>query len=378
MLYQILQLDFPVIDIEMTSQGCVESVKAIHDRARLPVWGCDVDDEDALLKALNGWWTARSIPESRTNLMDFLRAADVETATALAVKCYGVSLSDQYWIKPVGSDLSWDDVNVFTHDFAPLSMESIVSDGERISTADSSLNGELVKYWKIDGGSRKLYKESTRPYYQQAYNEVFASRLLEKMEIPHVTYELSMQEDIPYSTCPAFTSEEIEYVPAVAILGVRQQWNHESNYTHFLKCAETLAIPITAGEVDTMLAFDYLINNSDRHYGNFGFLRNSRTLAFLGMAPLFDHGNSMWNFDSNYDIRLFKQPSKPFRAIHEKQIQLVKDARLPLDRLTDDWIREEIETIYASNPRIDAARLGLLQDRVCALKYKLEMVGSSR
>ncbi len=378
MLYQILQLDFPVIDIEVTSQGFLSAVKAIHDAERLPVWGCDACDEDSLLKALNGWWTARSIPKSRKNLPDFLRAADVETATALALKCYGVSLSDSYWIKPLGSDLSWDDVNLFTHDFAPLSMESIVSAGERISTADSSLNGELVKYWKIDGGARKLYKESTKVYYQQAYNEVFASRLLEKMGIPHVPYELCMREDIPYSVCPIFTAEEIEYVPAVAILHVRRQWNHESDYTHFLKCAEELGIPLSSSEIDTMLAFDYLINNSDRHYGNFGFLRNARTLTFLGMAPLFDHGNSMWNFDSNYDIRLFKQPSKPFRAIHEKQIQLVKDARLPLEKLSDDWLREEIATVYSPNPRMDRARIELLQDRVCALKHKLEIVVGNR
>ncbi len=377
MLYRILQLDFPVIDIEITNQGCLSAVKAIHDADRLPVWGCDASDEDALLKSLNSWWTARSIPKSRKNLLSFLRAADVETATALAVKCYGVSLSDQYWVKPLGSDLSWEEVSLFTHDFAPLSMESIISAGERISTADSSLNGELVKYWKIDGGERKLYKESTKVYYQQAYNEVFASHLLDKLDVSHVPYELCVQDDIPYSVCPIFTDEEIEYVPAVAILDVQRQWNHESDYTHFLKCAEELGIPLSSYEIDTMLAFDYLINNSDRHYGNFGFLRNSRTLAFLGMAPLFDHGNSMWNFDSNYDIRLFKQPSKPFRAIHEKQIQLVKDARLPLERLTDDWLREEIETIYSSNPRMDAARIELLQDRLCALKHKLELVISN-
>ncbi len=370
MLYQILQLDFPVAEVEVTEKGHFISLHALCDEARLPVWG--YEGEESLLAMLNHWWIQRSIPETRKNLPDFLAAADVETAAALAVKCHGVSLSDQYWIKPLHSSLQWKDINLFSHDFAPLSVSSLRSEEERIATADSSLNGELVKFWTIEGGQRKLYKESTKVYYQQAYNEVFAARLLERLGIPHVPYELVMKGEIPYLACPLFTSEEREYVPARAILTARKKQNHESDYMHFLKCVEQLAIPVRKQEIDTMLAFDFLINNSDRHYGNFGFLRNPKTLQFIGMAPLFDHGNSMWNFDANFDIRLREQPSKPFKVVHEKQIRLADEAQLSLERVSDEWLRQEIEEIYSQNPRMDSARIELLQDRVCALKHKLE------
>lgn len=76
--------------------------------------------------------------------------------------------------------------------------------------------------------------------------------------------------------------------------------------------------------LDNMIAFDYIINNTDRHLGNFGFLRNATTGEYLGPAPIFDNGNSLW-FDEpiecNYTVDNF---SKPFCDYHEDQLKLTK------------------------------------------------------
>ena len=45
-----------------------------------------------------------------------------------------------------------------------------------------------------------------------------------------------------------------------------------------------------------MLLLDAVIYNSDRHYGNFGFLIDNKTNEIIAPAPLFDHGNSLLNF----------------------------------------------------------------------------------
>ena len=45
-----------------------------------------------------------------------------------------------------------------------------------------------------------------------------------------------------------------------------------------------------------MLVFDAVICNVDRHFGNFGFLIGSRSNQIIAPAPLFDHGNSLFNF----------------------------------------------------------------------------------
>ena len=39
-----------------------------------------------------------------------------------------------------------------------------------------------------------------------------------------------------------------------------------------------------------MFLVDFIIANKDRHYRNFGFLRNSETLEWIGLAPVYDSG----------------------------------------------------------------------------------------
>ena len=45
-----------------------------------------------------------------------------------------------------------------------------------------------------------------------------------------------------------------------------------------------------------------LICNTDRHFGNFGVLVDSRENCIIKPAPLFDHGNSLFNLagDENW------------------------------------------------------------------------------
>lgn len=43
-------------------------------------------------------------------------------------------------------------------------------------------------------------------------------------------------------------------------------------------------------QLRSMLVFDALIYNEDRHFGNFGFLRDNYTGKLTGPAPIFDNG----------------------------------------------------------------------------------------
>ena len=45
-----------------------------------------------------------------------------------------------------------------------------------------------------------------------------------------------------------------------------------------------------------MVVFDAVIYNTDRHFGNFGFLIDNAANKIVAPAPLFDHGNSLFNF----------------------------------------------------------------------------------
>ena len=51
-----------------------------------------------------------------------------------------------------------------------------------------------------------------------------------------------------------------------------------------------------------MLVLDALIFNTDRHFGNFGFLIDNKTNQIVTPAPLFDHGNALFNYASQDDL----------------------------------------------------------------------------
>lgn len=50
---------------------------------------------------------------------------------------------------------------------------------------------------------------------QQPFNEVFVSKLCKELNFRHVPYELeTIASGEIVSSCPLFTSEDIEYIPA--------------------------------------------------------------------------------------------------------------------------------------------------------------------
>ena len=51
-----------------------------------------------------------------------------------------------------------------------------------------------------------------------------------------------------------------------------------------------------------MLVLDYIIANTDRHWNNFGVIRNADTRCYIDIAPIYDSGTSMWVNESEKQI----------------------------------------------------------------------------
>lgn len=94
-----------------------------------------------------------------------------------------------------------------------------------------------------------------------------------------------------------------------------------------------------------MFIIDYLIANEDRHLNNFGFIRNADTLEWIGLAPIYDSGNSMFNklndFEIDNEIGLCEKnlQCKPFSNSFAKQLYMVSFkkylSKLDLNKLND-------------------------------------------
>lgn len=77
--------------------------------------------------------------------------------------------------------------------------------------------------------------------------------------------------------------------------------------------------------MDYLILSDFILSNTDRHLNNIGVIRDSESRAFIGMAPIYDTGNSMfWNISSRLDRReLMEQPVKGFAKKQEKLLSYV-------------------------------------------------------
>lgn len=369
------------LGIDVVTGGIVQ-IGTVYEEQHIPV-GVTVKKHQVDRGELNHWWRGRAIPASRAGLKSALQQLDVSDTQLLLEKCLGLSLSDQYWICPADTVLRWESVNFFENPFSEdvgNILLGAAADSENISlmSPDNTSDGWLKKKWMIQNGKRCLLKGGSGATWQEPYNEVLASRIMERLGIPHVKYSLLQEGDYPYSLCEDFITSETELISAWHIMQTRKKENHVSVYQHYLDCCEALGIPDVQASLDKMIVLDYLILNEDRHMNNFGVIRNADTLEYIGAAPVYDSGTSLW-FDKPTALihGKTKVSCKPFKTTHEEQLKLVHDfSWLDLNALhdiTDEWRQIVNGSLFIDQARCEAICTGLKQ-RVQMLEAYIQSV----
>jgi len=329
MVCTLMHKNIPVSDMEILSDtGRIVRLFNIQNPEHLPVGAKDKDG--ASRKMMDDWWTGRSIPASRDGIKNVLELLHICNTALLIDKCFGLSLSDQYWICPIGSGLQWKNINFFDNDFSKDMGEILFGSepgdtgGVNLVSPDNTSDGWLRKKWILSGGKRCLLKGGSGVFEQEPFNEVIACAVMRRLRIPHVNYTLTHENGKPYCICENLVTPETDLIPAWRVRQVIKKDNRDSDYTHLLRCCDMLGIPDAAAAINKMLAVDCIISNEDRHFNNFGFVRNAETLEWLGFAPIYDSGSSLW-----YNTRFVgrQMECKPFKKTHEEQIQLVNDWR---------------------------------------------------
>ncbi len=337
---------------------------------------------------LSEWFRGRGIPNWRDKLDLLLHRLDISAPTELLDKAFGLSLSDQYWLKPYDSNIKYDDINFFDNDFdyteflaASLSKNSrIITSKESLKTPNNTTDGMLKKAWIIEDGTRYLLKSGYKNEILQPFNEVLASMICDRLDFNHVPYTLDVYKDTVVSKCPCFITKDTELITAYQIRNDMKRHDNTDDYEEYIKKLEENGISNAREKIENMYILDFLIMNEDRHLNNFGIIRDVNTLKWLDVAPIFDNGMALniQSYDDEELIisgmgRLFYEV-KPFDEII-KVVHNIK--RIDVSKLSD--IPEEFDKLlhkYQSITKMSDKRIYrlcvILQRQINKLKKIIE------
>lgn len=261
----------------------------------------DNKDSDEFKIALSDWFKGRGIPSWRDKLDLLLVRLNISSPEELLDKAFGLSLSDQYWIKPYDSDIEYDDINFFDHDFdvAPFREASFSSSGKTnlsegsLRTPNNTTDGMLRKSWVIEDGIRYLIKGGFKSEILQPFNEVLASMICERLGFNHVEYSIDVIGNKVVSKCPCFINKDTELITAYQIMNSQEKYKDIRDYNSYIKILEDYGIDNVQEKMENIFILDFLMMNEDRHLNNFGIIRDVNTLKWLDVAPIFDNGQSL-------------------------------------------------------------------------------------
>lgn len=383
MLFELMHKEMPVALVDLNEHsGTLGSLETVHDMDRMPmgtvVQGAVREDR------LSRWWSRRSIPATRSGLREVLERLDIACTESLLLKSYGLSLSDQYWVRPEGSGLNWADVNFFDNDFSDdmgdlLFGKEVWQGSLDLSSPDNTSDGLLMKRWKIIGGKRYLIKSGTMPFMQEPINEVIASIIADSLGIPHVEYSMIEHMGSVCSVCEDFITGNTELVPAHGIMHSEIHEPGITDYDHYVSCCSHHGLDVVP-MLDRMIVLDYIIANGDRHTNNFGIIRDAGTLRWIGAAPIYDSGSSLgYNHDTADIGKGMIVGCKPFSDVWGVQMGCVRDTDwIDLSAL-DDAISRCGEPLSSVNRYKDRGRDIAIEDVLRSRASDLErwMLGRS-
>lgn len=264
-------------------------------------------------KSIIKWLSNRVIPKNRAFVDEILKTfgLSVNDTKGIIDICLGLSLNDSYWVTPVEFEGKFADYNLFENPFSEaLSLVAYTGVGsaeKAFSTSpEFTTNGMLRKAWRhIDNDGIYLYKGGTEGAANagnEPYSEYYACQVAKAMGLNCVEYDLENWKGILASKCRLFTDIDTSFVPISRLIKDRTLKNALDYYKGLGK--------EFYDDLCSILVFDAVIYNEDRHFGNFGVLRDNYTGEIIKPAPIFDNGLSLFNFAMADDMENLSEYAK--------------------------------------------------------------------
>lgn len=320
--------------------------------------------DDGILK----WLERRVIPKNRAFVDEILKTLGLSLNNTKGIidVCKGLSLNDSYWVVPADFNGTFKEFNLYENRFSEvLSLVAYTGVGTAnqafTTSPELTTQGMLRKAWRfIEDDGIYLYKGGTEGFANsgnEPYSEYYACQIAKAMGLNAVEYDLENWKGILASKCKIFTDIDTSFVSIGRIVksgGIKGCLDYyESLGTDF---SESLK---------SMLIFDAVIYNEDRHFGNFGVLRDNHTGKIISPAPIFDNGLSLFNYAMDNDIKdldsYAKTRSNPYGISYESICAEVMGTK------QKNQLRKLIDFKFTRHPSIN-----LSEERLIAIEKHIQ------
>ncbi len=260
----------------------------------------ETEDVDTLVNNVTNfyyWCASRMLTLDRQYAKEILNAigavqpvTDRERAyIALSYRC--VSLTDIYWVRQAGEKVSFSEINLFENHldnaFVDVALRGRQMTAENRSFArDVSTDGCFPKAWVRKDGQFWLYKDGGE---QAVEDELLASKVCQCFRCDQVVYQEGIYDGRKVSVSPLMTTPEQSIVSREAF----EIWACNRG-----RDPQQWILKLDSYSFYMMNLLDYLIGNTDRHWGNWGLLVDNRINRPIRLHPLMDFNQAFHSYDT--------------------------------------------------------------------------------
>ncbi len=305
------------------------NILTIHNETLLPLYLKKISNADL-------WLETRAIDSHRANsrlLKKALRLAEKDDLSTV-IHVNGATITDNYWIRPIGSELTYEDIRFNDDYFSSLALKGTYNSFNRAANSKRSRTPELTnvgsfeKCWKLRDGQWWMHKSAT---HEEAFSELFVYTLGLALGMNMAIYE---RGEKCVKSRDFTDGASVNFEPASAFMGDNEDYEDVVSALELL-CPEAIPDYIRLIFMDTICA------NPDRHTNNFGLLRDIRTGKLLGLAP---------NYDNNMAMIARGYPSKAkandlLIVLFNDLMESHPDYKTYIPEITEDIVRSTIAKV---------------------------------
>lgn len=303
-------------------------------------------DFDTQINNMNNfyhWCASRVLSLDRKYAKEILNSIGMAQAVTdrdraeISLSYHCVSLTDIYWVREKGEDVSFEGLNLYDHSLNEAVVELSLR-GKSMTVTNEEMAGDLStkgcfpKAWVRRNKGFVLLKDGGEDAVKR---ELIASRICQCFDIKQVEYKEGFYDGQKITESEIITSKRYSIISKMAF--------------EIFACNHDLDILTECIRLDKktfygMNILDYLVGNTDRHPENWGFLVDNETNEYISLYPVMDFNQSFGSYNTIEGAncqtvypRRISQREAAVEAVRQIGIPQVREINSELFEDRSDW-----------------------------------------